>query len=153
MRDQTEVSGVTLQSVLYRGSRFRYPEGALNFSLHHRVQNMCGHPKFLSNGYRWLFPWGVKRLGYETYHLPPSSVKVTNVWSYNSTPQYVFMAWCFIKYMGHLPFSTCQVHKSKIYPQKMPARDVNVHAYLLVAYVGCRGLRKFHVHHAQGTLR
>jgi hypothetical protein len=25
---------------------------------------------------------------------PPSSAKVKNVWSYNSTPQYALMAWC-----------------------------------------------------------
>jgi hypothetical protein len=36
---------------------------------------------------------GVKLLGHETDHSPSSSVDV-NVWSYTSTPQYTFMAWC-----------------------------------------------------------
>jgi hypothetical protein len=31
-------------------------------------------------------------------HSPPSSVEVTNLWSYTSTPLYVFMVWCFVKY-------------------------------------------------------
>jgi hypothetical protein len=33
-----------------RGSRVRFPAGAGNFSLHHRVQN--------GSGYRRLFSWG-----------------------------------------------------------------------------------------------
>jgi len=39
-----------------------------------------------------LFPQ-VKWLGCEANHSPPISAKVKNVWSYTSTPQYVFMAW------------------------------------------------------------
>jgi len=31
-------------------------------------------------------------LGREADHSPPSSAEVTNEWSYNSTPQYAFMA-------------------------------------------------------------
>jgi hypothetical protein len=42
-----------------RGSRVRFPAGAGNFSLHHRVQNGSGGPRsLLSKGYRGLFPWG-----------------------------------------------------------------------------------------------
>jgi len=37
---------------------------------------------------------GVKQLGCEADHLPSSSAKVKNEWSYTSTPQYAFMAWC-----------------------------------------------------------
>jgi hypothetical protein len=36
----------------------------------------------------------VKRPGREADHSPPPSAEVKNVWSYTSTPQYVFMAWC-----------------------------------------------------------
>jgi hypothetical protein len=43
---------------------------------------------------------GVKRLGREADHLPPSSAEVTSAWSYNSTPQYAFMAWCSVKGQG-----------------------------------------------------
>jgi hypothetical protein len=47
-----------------RGSRVRFPAGAGNVSLHHRVQN-CS--------------LGVKRLGREADHSPPSSAEV-KVW-------------------------------------------------------------------------
>jgi hypothetical protein len=41
---------------------------------------------------------GVKRLGCEADHSPPSSAYVKNAWSYTSTPQYVFMAWWLVKH-------------------------------------------------------
>jgi hypothetical protein len=42
-----------------RGSRIRFPEGAGNFSLHHRVQNGSGdHPAFYPMGTRGFFPGG-----------------------------------------------------------------------------------------------
>jgi hypothetical protein len=41
-----------------RGSRFRFPTGAGNFSLHHRVQNGGCPPSLLSSGYPRLFPLG-----------------------------------------------------------------------------------------------
>jgi hypothetical protein len=40
---------------------------------------------------------GVKRPGREADHSPPSSAEVKNAWSYTSTPQYAFMAWCSVK--------------------------------------------------------
>jgi hypothetical protein len=39
----------------------------------------------------------VKRLDREADHSPPISVKLKNAWSYTSTPQYAFMAWCSVK--------------------------------------------------------
>jgi hypothetical protein len=54
----------------------RFPAGAGNFSLHHRVQNGSGaHPASYSMGTRDSFP-GVKRSGREADHSPPSSVEV-----------------------------------------------------------------------------
>jgi hypothetical protein len=41
---------------------------------------------------------GVKQQGHAADHSPPSSTKINNMWSYTSTPPYVFMAWCLIKY-------------------------------------------------------
>jgi hypothetical protein len=41
---------------------------------------------------------GVKWLGREADHSFPSSAEVDNAWSYTSTPQYVFMAWCLVKH-------------------------------------------------------
>jgi hypothetical protein len=44
----------------------------------------------------------VQWLGHEADHSHPSSAKVKNAWSYASTSQYVFMAWCLIKQKIHL---------------------------------------------------
>jgi hypothetical protein len=41
---------------------------------------------------------GVKRPRHEADYSPPSSAEVKNTWSYTSTPPYVFMAWCLVKY-------------------------------------------------------
>jgi hypothetical protein len=42
-----------------RGSRVRFPVGAGNFSLYHRVQNGSGsHPAFYAMGTKGSFPWG-----------------------------------------------------------------------------------------------
>jgi hypothetical protein len=73
-------------------SRVRFPTGAGNFSVHHRVQTGSGaHTAYCPMGTGVLSP-GVKRPGCETGHSPPSSAEVKNTWSYTSTPQYVFMA-------------------------------------------------------------
>jgi len=40
---------------------------------------------------------GLKWPGREADHSPPSSAQVKNTWSYTSTTQYVFMAWCLVK--------------------------------------------------------
>jgi hypothetical protein len=40
---------------------------------------------------------GVKWLGCEADHSPPSSAAVKNAWSYTSTPQCAFMAWCMVQ--------------------------------------------------------
>jgi hypothetical protein len=59
-----------------RSSRVRFPAGAGNFSLHHGVQNGSGaHPASYPMGTRGSFP-GVKRLGCEADHSPPSSAEV-----------------------------------------------------------------------------
>jgi hypothetical protein len=59
-----------------RGSRVRFPAGAGNFSLHHRVQNGCGaHLASYPVGTRGSFP-GVKRPGREAGHSSPSSAEV-----------------------------------------------------------------------------
>jgi hypothetical protein len=39
----------------------------------------------------------IKRLGCEADHSPPSSAKVKNAWSYNSTPPFIFKARCLSK--------------------------------------------------------
>jgi hypothetical protein len=87
-----------------RGSKVRFPAGAGNFSLHHHVQNGSGaHPDSYSMGTRG-FSLGVKRPGREADHSPPSSAEVKYAWSYTSTPQYVFMAWCLVKQRDNFTF-------------------------------------------------
>jgi hypothetical protein len=59
-----------------RGSRVRFPAGAGNFYLHHRVQNGSGaYQASYPMGTRGSFP-GVRREGGETDHLLPSSTEV-----------------------------------------------------------------------------
>jgi hypothetical protein len=84
-----------------RGSRVRFPAGAENCSLHHRVQNGSGaHPASYPMGTRGSFPGG----------------KAARAWSWPLTsiycrgqrmsgtilllPQYAFMAWCWLKNTG-----------------------------------------------------
>jgi hypothetical protein len=56
----------------------------------------------------WL-PWAVSlwvmRPGRDADHSPLSSAEVKNAWSYTSTPQYVFMTWCFVKHRDDFTFT------------------------------------------------
>jgi hypothetical protein len=47
----------------------------------------------------------VKRAVREADNSPPSSAEVKNVWSYTSTPQYAFMAWCLVKQRNNFTFT------------------------------------------------
>jgi hypothetical protein len=53
------------------------------------------HPVYLM-GARGSFPKG-NVAGQDTDHSPPSA-EVKNMWSYISTPRYIFMTWCLINY-------------------------------------------------------
>jgi hypothetical protein len=80
-----------------RGSRFRFPAGTGNFSLHHRVQNGSGaYPASYPMGTRGSFPGG-KAAGAWSWPLVPRS---KNEWNYTSTPEYAFMTWCLVKAQG-----------------------------------------------------
>jgi hypothetical protein len=46
-----------------------------------------------------------KWLGHEVNSSPPSIAKLKDGWSYTSTPQYVFMAWCLVKRRGTFNFT------------------------------------------------
>jgi hypothetical protein len=87
------------------GSKFRFPAGAGNFSLHHRVQNGSGfHPASYPMGTRGSFP-GVKRPGREDDHSLPSSAEVKNAWAIPPLSQCVFMAWCLVKHRDNFAFT------------------------------------------------
>jgi hypothetical protein len=74
-----------------------FPGRARIFLFRHRVQPGSGaHPASYPAATEGSFP-GVKRLGREANHSPPSSTEIKNAWSYTSIPLYVFMAWCLIK--------------------------------------------------------
>jgi hypothetical protein len=49
---------------------------------------------------------GVERPGREADHSFPSRAEVKNEWSYTSTPQYVFMAWCLVKHRDNLALTS-----------------------------------------------
>jgi hypothetical protein len=87
-----------------RGSRFRFPAGARNFSLHHRIQNGSGaHPASCPMGIKAL-SLGVKQPGREADNSPPCSAEVKNAWIYTPLPQYVFIAWCSVKHRDNFTF-------------------------------------------------
>jgi hypothetical protein len=60
----------------HRGSRVRFPAGAGNFSLHHRVQTALGPTQPPIQWAPGAFSLGVKRPGREADHSPPSSAEV-----------------------------------------------------------------------------
>jgi hypothetical protein len=79
-----------------RGVAVRVPVGSRIFSCPRRPHRFWGPPNLLYNGYRRLFPWGVKRPGCEADHSSPTSAEVKKMWIYISTPPYAFMAYCLI---------------------------------------------------------
>jgi hypothetical protein len=56
---------------------------------------------------QWV-PGALSLSGREADHSSPFSAEFKNAWSYTSTPQYAFMAWCSIKAQGQLlPYLKC----------------------------------------------
>jgi hypothetical protein len=88
-----------------RGSRFRFPAGAGNLSLHHRVQNGSeAHPTSYSVSSGGCLPGG-KAAG--TWNWPLTSIKCRGQRRSEAIPplpQYAFMAWCPVKAQGQLYF-------------------------------------------------
>jgi hypothetical protein len=90
-----------------RCSRVRFPTGAGNFSLHHRVQKGSGaHTASYPMGTRGSFlggqsGWGVKLT--TRIHLVPRSRMLGAIPPF---PQYAFMAWCFVKHRDNFTFTS-----------------------------------------------
>jgi hypothetical protein len=70
-----------------RGVGFRVPVGSRILSSP-RLDRLWGPPNLLSNGYRRLFPPGVKLQVHEADQSPPASAEVKKMWIYTSTPPY-----------------------------------------------------------------
>lgn len=60
----------------------------LVFAIIRRQAWTCWSISFLAVGYRWPFFWDKA----------PNNAEFKNVWSYNSSLPYVFLAWCFSFY-------------------------------------------------------
>jgi hypothetical protein len=73
------------------GVRVRVPVGSRIFTSPYHPGWLRSPPNLLSNGYRGAPSPGVKRLGCEADHSPPTSVKVKKTWIYTFTPPYIFM--------------------------------------------------------------
>jgi hypothetical protein len=87
-----------------RGSRVRFPAGAGNFYLHHRVQNGSGaHAAFYPMGTRDSFPGGKAA---EAWLWPLYLVQRSRICGATPPlPQYVFMAWCLVKHRDNFTFT------------------------------------------------
>jgi hypothetical protein len=81
-----------------RGSRVRFPGGLGIFLFTTASRTALGPTQPPIQWVPGFLSLGVKRPGREADHSPPSSADVKNAWSYTSTPQYVFMAWCLVKH-------------------------------------------------------
>jgi hypothetical protein len=73
---------------------------------------------------------GVKLPGREADNSPSSSAEVTNAWSYTSTPQYVFIAWCFVKHSDNFTFTFYTIGSL---PRRIPTRAL--HQAFQIPYV------------------
>jgi hypothetical protein len=92
---------------------------------------------------------GAKRPGREADHSPQSSAEVKNAWSYNATPQYVFMAWCLVKRRDF----TFTFHSTLVVP--WPGRDKELYScHFLSSLSGkCRDGRIYEAQVAKEALR
>jgi hypothetical protein len=66
--------------------------------LHWYQRTLKYNENTLKNYTLWALSPGVKRLGHDANHSPPTSIDVKKTWIYKSTPPYVFMLKCSIKH-------------------------------------------------------
>jgi hypothetical protein len=93
-------SSVGMATIL-RAGRPGFDSRQEQFSLRYRIQTgpeayPASYP--MGTGRGGGLSLGVKWRGIESDNSPLSNAEVKNSWSYNSTPPYVFMAWCLVKY-------------------------------------------------------
>lgn len=75
-----------------------------SISLRYNVQTQSGTTLLLSSGRQSSYDEG-KAAGAWSWHYPPSSTKVKNMWSYTSISPYVSTAWYLVRHRGHLYLS------------------------------------------------
>jgi hypothetical protein len=84
----------------------RFPTGGWEFfSSPPRPERLWAPPSLLPNGHQGLCPWGSSGRGVKLttdLHLEPCS---KNGWSYTSTLQYAFIAWCLVKHRNIFTFT------------------------------------------------
>jgi hypothetical protein len=91
------------------------------------------------------FSLGVKRPGRGADHSPPPNAEVKNAWSYTSTPQYVFMAWCLFKHRDNFTsyptlIILCSLMLSKLHTYDYIFRHIYIYIYIYI-----------HTHISDGT--
>jgi hypothetical protein len=74
------------------------------FSSPPRPDRLWGPPSIICNANLGVPTPRGKRLGCEPDRSPPSTAEAKNVWSYISTPQHVFKAWCLVKHSDNFSF-------------------------------------------------
>jgi hypothetical protein len=74
------------------GVGVRVAVGSRIFASSSRSDRLWASPNLLSNGYRGLFIREVKRPGREVDHSTLANAEAKKMWSYTSTPPYVFIA-------------------------------------------------------------
>jgi hypothetical protein len=97
-----------------RGSRIRFLGGRLGIFLFTTVSRTA--LGLTQSPIQWAagaLSLGVKRTGREADHSPQSSAEGKNAWSYTSTPQYVYMAWCLVKHRDNFTFYLLRVERCK----------------------------------------
>jgi hypothetical protein len=139
-----------------RGSRFRFPAGGLGIFLFATVFRMAMGPT--QPPIQWVagaLSLGVKRLRREAGHSPLSSAEVKNAWSYISTPQYVFMAWCLVKHKDNFTFTLLRflfsllihIHSESLDRVQPIARPLHKQTYPGAGFspdVKCSGCQRLH---------
>jgi hypothetical protein len=116
----------------------RFPEGARIFSLRHRVHTGSGsHPASNPAGTEFLSS-RIKRPDREAETSPPSNAQVKNAWRCTSTPPYVFMACCLVKYKDTFTFTL-----PVFILQPVPVQQIRIISMELCIHVGLRHIYIF----------
>lgn len=118
----SSVSTITSLPTGQLGNRSSILIRGYNYFVHNSVQTGNGPNQPLIRCKPEAVSLGTLRLGLETEHSPPSSVDVTNAWSYASTLS-KFIPWCLLKHghnfdFAHIKQDLRQTNNSRIFPSR-----------------------------------